>query len=490
MGLPWSKSNRNVKLSRFVLVYWVIGTLLAALFTQCSPGGSSQPAAPQEKYLYSNMQIQNERHLSVVNIPVEIPLVELEKQLNAQLNGLIYEDRSYEDNDGDNLKAKVWKINPIKVQAIDSTFLFEVPLKVWVSVGYNISPLGMTLSGHKETEFALRIRLVSKIHLSPDWQVKTETNVDSYDWITEPSIKVAGFNLPVKSMVSRTLSRNFEKITKAIDEEVGGTIDFKKYVSQAWELASRPVELSKDYNTWLVVVPTGIVMTPLLVRNNVIRSTMGLRGYTQTVTSATPPAQVTATRLPDLEIVEKIPGAFRVGLISKVSYPDAARLAKVEFVGKSFSFSNGRYVVEVTDLDLFGQNEYLIIKAALKGSMNGTIYLRGIPHYDPATKNLSLKDLDYDLDTRNVILKTAGWLLQGKFSAMIERNFVFPVGEQIGEAQRSIQNMLSQNNLAKGIQLNGTINEIVPDRVYLTPDNIYSVVFAKGQVSLKIEGLL
>ncbi len=188
--------------------------------------------------------------------------------------------------------------------------------------------------------------------------------------------------------------------------------------------------------------------------------------------------------------MEKIPSAFRVGLISKVSYQDAARLAKAEFVGKTFSFSNGRYAVEVTDIDLFGQNEYLIIKAALKGSMTGTIYLRGIPHYDPVSKNLSLKNLDYDLDTRNVILKTAGWLLQGKFSAMIERSFVFPMGEQINEAQSSIQNMLSLNKLARGITLKGTLEEIVPDRVYLTPDDIYSVVFAKGKVSLTIEGLL
>ncbi len=96
-------------------------------------------------------------------------------------------------------------------------------------------------------------------------------------------------------MVSRTLSRNFEKITQAIDEQVGNTIDLKKYVRQAWDLARRPVELSKDYNTWLVVVPTGFVMTPLVVKNNIIRSTIGLRGYTQTITSTTPPVIVPDT---------------------------------------------------------------------------------------------------------------------------------------------------------------------------------------------------
>lgn len=485
MELPLSKSSRLVRT-------FVYGACLAisSVLLQCKPPVATQPTAPEEKYLYSAMEIQNEKHISTVNIPVEIPLAELERQLNAQLNGLIYEDKSYEDDDSDNLKAKVWKMSPIRVQAVDSTFLFEVPLKVWVSVGYRVSPLGFTMSGHKETEFALRIRFVSKMHVSADWRVITETTVDSYDWITEPSVKVAGLNVPVKSMVSRTLNRNFEKITQAIDEQVTETIVLKEYVRQAWDMARRPVLLSEAYSTWLVIVPTGVVMTPVLVRNNQIRTTIGLRGYTQTVTSVNEPEVKPGPLLPHLERVEKIPGEFRVGLISVVPYREAARLAKAEFVGKEFSFNNDNYKVEITDIDLYGQDEHLIIKAGLKGSINGTIYLRGVPHYDPATKNLSLKGVDYDLETRNVILKTAGWLLQGKFSKMIERQFVFPIGEQIGTAQRTIQNMLAHNNLAKGITLNGTLKEIAPDRVYLTPEDIYSVVFATGQVSLKIDGLL
>ena len=469
----------------------VVSLVLGLLLAQCKPAAPDQPAAPKEKYLYSDMQLQDEKHLSSVNIPVEMPLVELERQLNAQLNGLIYEDNSYDDFDTDNLKAKVWKMSPIKVQATDANFLFEVPLKVWVSVRYEASPLGFKIaSGTKETEFSLRLRFVSSIGVSPDWQVLTHTRVDSYDWISEPSIRVAGLSIPVKSMVSRTLSRNFEKITKAIDEQVASTIELKKYVRQAWDLARRPVLMSEEYDTWLVVVPTSAVMTPLLVRNDVLRTTIGIRGYTQTVTSVEEPVITGDASLPDLLVVDKVPQEFKVGLISMIPYKEATRLAKAKFVGEKFSFNDGRYSVEVTNLEMYGQDEQLIIKAGLKGSLNGIIYLRGTPHYDPETRNLSLKGMDYDLDTRNVIFKTAGWLLQGKFSKMIEKQFVFPVGEQIEEAHQNIQAKLQNNALAKGVVLNGTLSEITPDRVYLTPEHIYAVVFAQGQVTLKVEGLL
>ncbi|MET7256845.1 DUF4403 family protein [Dyadobacter fermentans] len=442
-----------------------------------------------EEYKYSDKEIQNEKHLSVLNVPVEIPVAEIEKQINNQIKGLIYDDNSYEDEGNDNLKAKVWKISPIKVVAIDSSFLFEVPLKIWVSAGYKVSPLGMTMSGYKDTEFSIRIRLISKIGIMPSWQIKSETYVDSYDWISEPNIRVAGINIPIKGMVSRMLNKNFEKITDAIDEQVASNLELKKNAELAWNIARQPVMLAKDYDTWLVIRPTGVEMTPLLAKNNILRSVIGIKGYTQTITSAVKPAVAPVQKLPDLRIVDKVQDDFKIGLISLVSYEDAARLATKQFSGEKFSFLGGKYHVEVTSIEMYGQNDRLVIKAGLKGSINGDIYLKGIPYYDPATQQLSLKGLDYDLDTRNSIVRTAGWLLQGQFSRMMEKRMVFPVGGQIADAKNAVQKTLDNYKVTEGVVVKGILSDIVPDKVYLTPKHLYSVVFATGKVNLKVDGL-
>ncbi|MGG7661521.1 DUF4403 family protein [Dyadobacter sp. BHUBP1] len=442
-----------------------------------------------EEYKYSDKEIQNEKHLSVLNVPVEIPVAEIEKQINNQIKGLIYDDTSYEDEGNDNLKAKVWKISPIKVVAIDSSFLFEVPLKIWVSAGYKISPLGVTMSGYKDTEFSIRIRLISKIGIMPSWQIKSETYVDSYDWISEPNIRVAGINVPIKGMVSRMLNKNFEKITDAIDEQVASNLELKKNAELAWNIARQPVMLAKEYDTWLVVRPTGVEMTPLLAKNNVLHSIIGIKGYTQTITSAVKPAVAPMQKLPDLKIVDKVQDDFKIGLISLVSYEDAARLATKQFAGEKFSFLGGKYHVEVTSIEMYGQNDRLVIKAGLKGSISGDIYLKGVPYYDSATQQLSLKSLDYDLDTKNSIVRTAGWLLQGQFSRMMEKRMVFPVGGQIADAKNTIQKTLANYKVTEGVVVKGILSDIVPDKVYLTPKHLYSVVFATGRVNLKVDGL-
>lgn len=441
-----------------------------------------------EQYKYLDKEIQSEKHLSTLNVPVEMPVSELELQLNNSIKGLIYEDNSYED-DQDNLKARVWKLDRIRIVAKDSTFLFEVPLKIWVSAGYKISPLGITMSGYKDTEFSIRLRLISKIGISPSWQVHSDTYVDSYDWITEPNVKVGTFKIPIKAMVSRLLNRNFEKISSAIDEQINGTIDLKKYAEVAWNLARQPVLLSKEYDTWLVVQPSSVTMTPLLVNGNILRATIGVQAFTQTVTSVEKPTVPKASGLPQLQILDKVPGNFKIGLISLISYEEASRLASKNFSGKSYSFVKGQYTVQVTGIEMYGQNERLVIKVNLTGSMNGYIYLKGVPYYDPVTQMLSLKDLDYDLDTKNSIIRTANWLLQGKFSKMMENALVFPVGEQISSTRKIIQQLIKSYKVTDGIQLKGELSEIAPDRVYLTPKHLYSVVFAQGNVSLKVHGL-
>jgi hypothetical protein len=483
--------QRSLRLSRFISKPLKVMVLTVVLVTQwqCKTTTKTTPKAPMEEYQYSDKELQNEKHLSALNVPVEIPVAEIENQLNQKLKGLIYEDKSYEDDGNDNLKAKVWKLSPIKMVALDSSFLFEVPLKIWVSAGYKISPLGMTMSGYKDTEFSIKIRLISKMVFTPDWKVKSETYVDSYDWLSEPSVKVAGINIPIKSMVSRMLNKNFEKITDAIDEQVAGNIELKSNVEVAWKLAHEPVMLAKEFDTWLVIKPTGIVMTPLLAKNGVLRSVIGINGYTQTITSATKPSAPVVSKLPDLKIVDKVPDSFRVSLISLVSYEEAGRQATNRFKGEKFSFLGGKYNVEVTSVEMYGQNEKLIIKAGLAGSMTGHIYLKGVPYYDPGTQQLSFKGLDYDLDTKNSIIRTANWLMQGQFARMMEKKMIFPVGEQIGDARKTIQTALANYKVVDGVLIRGTLTDIVPDKVYLTPKHIYSVVFAQGKVNLRVDGL-
>ena len=440
--------------------------------------------APKESYTMTEAEVRDDRYLSTVHVPVSIALSDVERQINAQVTGLIYEDNSLTDNGNDQFMTKVWKRGNILVTAEDSLFHFTVPLKVWAKAG--VSVLGFIQ--YKETEFEIDLRFKSKFDLDPDWSVHTQTQADGYGWVRRPTVSVVGLNIPITNLVGRLIDKNLGSITKTIDQQVRQNIDLRTPILKAWNTIRQPYLVSEPYRTYLQVVPRRVLITPLQTQGRYIRATIGIEGHTLTTTGARPEVRP-AVSLPNLTVVSQVKDDFRIGLLSEISYPEASKLAAGEFVGKTFSFSDNRYSITITSMNMYGQNENLIIKAGLKGTINGDIYLRGRPYYDPKDQTISLKDLVYDLDTKNVLQRSASWLLKGTFARTLQKELTLPVGSQIADMQQQMQAQLKNNRIAKGVTVNGHIEEIRPDQVYLTPTALLAVVNAHGRIDVKVEGL-
>ncbi|MFN4147507.1 MAG: DUF4403 family protein [Runella sp.] len=461
---------------------WYLIILGNAFLLSCknTPSTSTTPKAPTESYKYNLMDVQNEKHRSVVHIPLEVPIKDLTQHLNTQLQGLIYEDNDIESG----LKLKVWKRAPITAESRDSLLFYTVPLKIWAEKSYQV----LGVKGAQSTDFQINLKFFTKIEMQPDWKVKTQTVSAGFDWITKPNLKIAGLEVPITGIVSRLISENLGKVSKAIDDNVSQNFVVKPYILQAWNLLREPRLLSDEYQTWLLITPIEISMTPFQIQRGKISATVGVRGFTQTYTG-TQPAYKPASDIPPLTISEAVPKGFQIGVIGILPYESASSLAAAQFVGKTFEFKDGKYKIEVTSIQIYGQNDKLVIKTGLKGDVNGVIYLKGIPYYDAKTRMVSLRQIDYDLDTKSLLIKTANWLLQGRFIKQIEQNFTFSMGEQLEETQKEIRQQLVMKRVAKGVEVGGRLETFEPDQIYLTPEALVALVVAKGYLEVKIDGL-
>lgn len=454
------------------------------LFSACKKGGD--PKAPEESY--NQTEVKHERKLSVINIPVEISMSEVERQINNQLKALIYEDSSLTDNGGDNFLIKVWKKNNITVNAQADIFHINVPLKIWARGGYAFKELGLDIKQFKETDFEINVKFATKVALDNNWKVTTITSPNGFEWVTKPVIKFGPITLPLSSIVGNIIDEQQGKMAKMIDQQVKDKVNIKPEVQRAWNLVQTPLLISSAYNTWLKITPVEILMTPLQGQGTKTRALLGIKAYTETVTGSKPVVKPNTT-IPALQLTPTVPDDFQIGLTGEVSHEYATKAISDKFVGEKYSFKNGKYNVEITSIDLYGSGDNLVIKAGLKGSINGNIYLKGKPYYDATTQSLSLANLDYDLDTKNKVVKTASWLGQGRFIKLMQDAFKVPLKNQLDEAKKTIQANLTNNKVAKGVLLNGTLVDLAPEHVYITPTSIVAVVLAKGKLDVKIEGL-
>jgi hypothetical protein len=445
-------------------------------------GTNANPEAPKESYIYKGKQV--EKNVSTIGIPFEITMADVERQINANVKDLVFEDNSMEDNNYDNFMCKVNKRENISVTAQNETFTFNVPLKVWAKVGYKV--MGINIPP-QELNFDFNVKFGTKFSIAPNWEASVQSFPIGYEWVKKPTVRLAGFDISVAGLVEKALNSKQDAILKALDDAVRKNVEIKKYIVQAWNTAMQPYLLSEKYKTWLKITPTELQMTPLTTVNNRVKATIGIKAITETITGVKP-TYLPVTTVPDLKLVSQIPDDFQVGIIAEIPLSEAAKLTGDTLVGQNFSFKDGKYNVKVTDIDIYGDGDKMVIKSGLSGSINGKIYFKGTPAYDPATKSVFLDNFDYDLKTRNVLVSTANWFFQGKFAKNMKESMTFNIGGQIDEMKKQVQANLNKS-VSKGVTLNGNVVDLTPDKVYLTPNSIIAVINAKGKLDIKIDGL-
>ena len=75
---------------------------------------------------------------STIIIPVSIDIKDLERKVNNELNGLVYEDNSLDDNNHDNMMIKAWKRDYFDINLNGNEISYRLPLKLWVKAGFKL----------------------------------------------------------------------------------------------------------------------------------------------------------------------------------------------------------------------------------------------------------------------------------------------------------------------------------------------------------------
>lgn len=150
----------------------------------------------------NNQKIDLPQIPSDISIPVQVPIVEIENLVNKAVTGVIYEDKSFTDNNNDQFKVKVEKLSDIKLKALtNNRLMISVPLKIWAEKGYGT--LGVYV--YKDTSFNLVMNFISSISTNPDWSLTTSTQSAGFVWKEKPVLDYGKVKIPVSTFIESTL---------------------------------------------------------------------------------------------------------------------------------------------------------------------------------------------------------------------------------------------------------------------------------------------
>ncbi|MFT5252154.1 MAG: hypothetical protein ACI87N_001160 [Flavobacteriales bacterium] len=457
--------------------------LLSLFLFGCSTGQKLATLKPEpddaSPIVYENIP-------SFINLPISVKLKDIENQTNSYLEGLLYEDNTIED---DNIEMKIWKLAPISItneQANGSEKIKTIlPLKAVIKYRIGTRTMGVNLYNTQEFNLNGIVTLSSSVSLN-NWRLNTKTELKTLEWNESPTMTVMGKNLPVTYLLNPAVKIFKSKIERSIDDAIEKAMDFKPNVLAALEKICTPFKMNEDYESWLRIAPIEIYSTAAQLKKDSFLLQMGIKCNMETLIGQEPETRFNPTKI-TLKPVAKIPNQINANIVAVSTYADASKIIRKNFAGQDFT--SGSKKVKVQDVTIWHKNGKMVIALDLVGSLNGTVYLAGFPKYNEQTTEIYFDQLDYILDTKSKLLRTANWLAQGIILKKIEEKCRYTIKPNLEEGKKTMLNYLKNYSPIPGVFVNGKMEDIQFKKIELTNNAILAFIKIKGEINVTVNGI-
>lgn len=336
--------------------------------------------------------------------------------------------------------------------------------------------------GFDEPERRVTVGFTSTFNLQSNYVLKTKIIRNEPKALDK--CEVCFWGQDVTSTVLGGLKAELDASKKEMEDSFGN-VNIRPYVQQAWNILSQTYSLPNV--GYFNLHPKRLRMENINARNDMLNINIGI--------SASPAitfenSNSTPTAVPDLA-GSKNNNGFNIFLEAALKYDSLSNILNGYLANKRFDLSEGlikKYII-VQHATLSGsENGDMVIKLDFTGSFNGTVLFFGKPVYNEATKTVEVNDLDYDLQTKNLLLKTAKWLFSKKISNELKKYTTFSLADYYSAAAKTINSWLNKE-WTPGIRGIGYINQLRVMDVHALPEHLLVRSNCAGNMSVMISSI-
>ncbi len=258
-----------------------------------------------------------------------------------------------------------------------------------------------------------------------------------------------------------------ETVNNAIQKELGEDLDFRQRLDTISQKLQQPINLAD--NVWLAIHPHQIMVSPPRGEgngaDNVLRLDAGMIAR-PVVTLGTQPQPDKSPMT--LIITDNLPDGISLVANGKVSLDQASDI--VGNAARSFLDENhSDKPVTAGEIELYQSGEKLviaieIIKRSEKQAL-GRIFLWAEPYLDINTDTVRLRAIDFDVETKNMLVKTAQWLLDSNIRTALEEKSVFEYSGTLSQINRDLKTIEVTSQSGK---LTASFDAIKPKAVWIS----------------------
>lgn len=257
-------------------------------------------------------------------------------------------------------------------------------------------------------------------------------------------------------------------------------LNFRPRFQQLWDILNTSIRMH-DIG-YLQINPEKLRLSTFYAKNDTLFLSIGISARPLISLSKTIGNR---TVVPDISDFNQRNG-FNIFVDAVMNYDSLSNLLTRQLYHKRVDMDRvGKYII-IERCEIYGaNNEKLIIKLEFSGSDNGTLYLTGSPSFDRQTNELKIKDLDYDIRTRDVLLKTAKWLFNRRIINELNRYSSFNVTAYTDTLLSKVNIQLNRQ-WQPSVSSSGAIHNLQVTNIYPLTENLILRFNLGGELSIKI----
>ena len=454
---------------------------------KASEGDEEGPQPPDKR----ERRKHPDRATSTLRVPVALSVDDLRDAIDRELPDEIMAKEGQQIQSDLKVDYEVKRAGRVKVSTRDGRIEVEVPVRMKGKALW--SGLGRRFARQLPFEGRLTMLISVQVSLTSRWALRPRTKI-SHRWDKRVTLKAGILSVDISEAVDEQIEDQSPAMSKDLNKRIKAQVDARELGKQAWSKLRRPISIQKTPPLWLRVDPISASVARPTSKSGKLIIPVGLEANIEVVIGDKP-GKLPRRNLPRLDTrPEGRDNTLSVYVPVTLSYEDATSLASKAIKEQTFPVQDG-VKVEVKDLKITGNGDQLVVRLDYKATLpagsttEGHIFLTGTPHLDTDDQILSIKDFDYDLHTRNALLKTRDFMVHDEFVEEINKRLVFPLDDPLGLARKLIEKGIRDQTLSEHVDLKARLTHLELDHIDPGEEGIEAMVRLKGrsQAELNIE---
>ncbi|MDP4662025.1 MAG: DUF4403 family protein [Salibacteraceae bacterium] len=417
-------------------------------------------------------EVDYEMQVSRLNLPIQIPLSELQSAINRKLPKEIISGFNIKGN----YKLNATRKGNIKMVGDAKNLLWSLPILIEIVKEKNDKVI---------STFEILPTFKSEIGIEKDYTLTAKSSLIELTFTDSASLKLLGIQFDITKIVANQIVKNTSALTEKIDAEIN-KISIEKLLYKTWSKLRSPIRVNKQlFKVYILGTPTSAIFHDYYFKNDNIYLDLTLNAVLETVFDS-------ASFVPDdfeyppLSIKTRQEKGFELHLGLPIEYQLIDSLSNKLLTNKPFEVEGEKLMMD--SIHVSALDSFLVIYAKIKGDWDAEMEVYGRPSYNAETKTIFIKGFDFYIkDESSSIFQATDYLFHEEIKQEVLDRLAFDVGWLIDSLPILIYGAIEKGRSGDNLNLVTNISEASVSKVLIGANQLVILLHGNGEVKLEVE---